>query len=599
MLNIVKGYKIEFFNIHWQSNEHRENAFSDTEHGTIQAEIAKLLAKKVIVPSQDEPNQFVSNIFVRPKRNGKFRMILNLSHLNKFITYKHFRMDTLNSCLNLMSQGCFLASIDLTDAYYSVYIHEDSQKFLKFRFQGQLYKFVAMPNGLASAPRNFTLLLKPALANLRMQGPISCGYLDDIFLVGNSYQQCYTYIQETKILLKKLDFHLNEEKSVLEPVQSIEHLGFVINSQDMSVTLSEDKFSKIKNLATPFLKKKNITIRSTAQLVGTLVAALPGVTYGQLYYRQLENDKSIALKKSKGNFDHFTLSSVSLSHIHWWLSECIKYKKPIILRPPTIILQTDASNSGWGAYHVGQQTTGGQWADSDLFQHINFLELKASFLGLQALCCDVNNAHILLQLDNVTAVSYIRNMGGCQSLCCNNLAVEIWQWCIARNIWISATHIAGVTNIKADTASRKFNRNTEWQLDPVVFSDIVKQFGSPCIDLFASRINKQMMPFVSWRPDPDACAVYAFSLNWNSYKLVYLFPPFSLLGKVLQKIQTDRVPAILIAPDWPSQTWYPLLLRLLKRDPIKLKGRSLLHLPSDPQAVHPLYPKLKMLACYL
>ena len=63
------------------------------------------------------------------------------------------------------------------------------------------------------------------------------------------------------------------------------------------------------------------------------------------------------------------------------------------------------------------------------------------------------------------------------------------------------------------TASRKFNRNKEWQLDPVVFSDIVKQFGSPCIDLFASRINKQMMPFVSWRPDPDACAVDAFSLS--------------------------------------------------------------------------------------
>ena len=145
VLNIVKGYKTEFSNIPWQSNEPRENAFSDTEHGTIQAEIAKLLAKKVIVLSQ--PNQFVSNIFLRPKRNGRFRMILNLSHLNKFITYKHFKMDTLNSCLNLMSQGCFLASIDLTDAYYSVYIHEDSQKFLKFRFHGQLYKFVAMPNG--------------------------------------------------------------------------------------------------------------------------------------------------------------------------------------------------------------------------------------------------------------------------------------------------------------------------------------------------------------------------------------------------------------------------------------------------------------------
>ena len=139
-----------------------------------------------------------------------------------------------------------------------------------------------------------------------MQGLISSGYLDDIFLVGNSYHKCYTNIQETKILLK-IGFHLNVEKSVLEPVQSIEHLSFVINSQDMSVTLSEDKFSKIKNLATPFLKKKNITIRSTAQLVGTLVAALLGVTYGQLYYRQLVIDKSIPRRNQKGTL---TISGV-------------------------------------------------------------------------------------------------------------------------------------------------------------------------------------------------------------------------------------------------------------------------------------------------
>ena len=46
-----------------------------------------------------------------------------------------------------------------------------------------------------------------------------------------------------------------------------------------------------------------------------------------------------------------------------------------------------------------------------MYQHINVLELKAVYLGLLPLCKEVTGVHILLQMDNVTAVSYVRNMG--------------------------------------------------------------------------------------------------------------------------------------------------------------------------------------------
>ena len=44
--------------------------------------------------------------------------------------------------------------------------------------------------------------------------------------------------------------------------------------------------------------------------------------------------------------------------------------------------------------------------------------------------------------------------------------------------------------------------------------------------MFASRLNKQIDRFVSWRPDPDAVAVNGFSLNWSEYALIYAFVPF-------------------------------------------------------------------------
>ena len=58
----------------------------------------------------------------------------------------------------------------------------------------------------------------------------------------------------------------------------------------------------------------------------------------------------------------------------------------------------------------------------------------------------------------------------------------------------------------------------------------------PDIDMFASRLNKQIECFVSWRPDPDAVAIDAFSLNSSDYKLIYAFVPFSLIGRTIQKV---------------------------------------------------------------
>ena len=77
-----------------------------------------------------------------------------------------------------MKKDCFMASLDLTDAYYAVPIlHPALQKYLKFQVFPQLYKYIALPNGLCSAPRIFTKLMKPVYSALGARGLLSCGYL--------------------------------------------------------------------------------------------------------------------------------------------------------------------------------------------------------------------------------------------------------------------------------------------------------------------------------------------------------------------------------------------------------------------------------------
>ena len=201
--------------------------------------------------------------------------------------------------------------------------------------------------------------------------------------------------------------------------------------------------------------------------------------------------------------------------------------------------------------------------------------------------------------DKTTAVAYVRNMGGSHSLPCNDIARQIWEWCIPRNIWLSISHIPRAINVIADQASRVFNDSTEWKLDVHVFNRIVNILGQPTIDLFASRLSYQLTPYVSWLPDPQAMAIDAFTLDWTNHFL-YAFPPFSILPQFLQKLEMDQAQAILIAPNWPTQPWYPKLTRLLIRKPLLLpRHTSNVHLPFNPDQRHPLGSQLRLMACLL
>lgn len=86
----------------------------------------------------------------------------------------------------------------------------------------------------------------------------------------------------------------------------------------------------------------------------------------------------------------------------------------------------------------------------------------------------------------------------------NSIAKEIWEWAIQRNIHLTAVHIPGIENVKADFLSRHFLDQMEWQLNRHLFRRIVQTLFYPQVDLFAIRLNYQLPKYVSWQPDPMA-----------------------------------------------------------------------------------------------
>ncbi len=84
---------------------------------------------------------------------------------------------------------------------------------------------------------------------------------------------------------------------------------------------------------------------------------------------------------------------------------------------------------------------------------------------------------------------------------------------------------------------------------------------------------------MSFHPDPGQIAVNAFHMSWQQYQ-AYIFPPFCLILRILQKIQQEQCTVVVVVPRWPTQTWWPKLVSLLIAYPILLpKTRDTLILP--------------------
>jgi len=169
--------------------------FSDHEIEIIDREIAIMLSKNIIEVARHTEGEVISHIFTRPKKDGCHRVILNLKGLNEYVIYRHFKMETLGSNVKLVEKDCFMASLDLKDAYYSVAVAKPDRKFLRFLWKGVRYQYTCLPNGLSSCPRVFTKLLKPPLKRLRKLGHIIASYIDDLFLQGKTFDQCVTLPQ--------------------------------------------------------------------------------------------------------------------------------------------------------------------------------------------------------------------------------------------------------------------------------------------------------------------------------------------------------------------------------------------------------------------
>ena len=121
----------------------------------IDLKVKEMLGNGPISQVSHQEGEFLSQIFLVGK-NGGNRPVINLKNLNKFVPYQYFKMEGLHCLIFLLQNRHYMCKIDLQDPYFSVPLSKDSQKLVRFQWEGNLFQFLCLCFGLGLTPRVFT-----------------------------------------------------------------------------------------------------------------------------------------------------------------------------------------------------------------------------------------------------------------------------------------------------------------------------------------------------------------------------------------------------------------------------------------------------------
>ena len=127
--------------------------------------------------------------------------------------------------------------MDLRDVYCCVPLKKQWRKYVRFKWEGSLYRFLCMCFRLSPAPVS-------VLCKLYIR---TTAYLDDPLILGKILEVTIISRDTVVYLLQNLGFVVNLKKSVVHPTQRIKFFEMIIGSVEMAVSLPQEKVESISN----------------------------------------------------------------------------------------------------------------------------------------------------------------------------------------------------------------------------------------------------------------------------------------------------------------------------------------------------------------
>jgi hypothetical protein len=561
-------------------------------------------ARLHFIPSQPIP--LTSPLGVVPKKDGGWRILLDTSRVNAFITASPFKYEHLDRILPSLVPGSWMVKIDMKDGFHHCRLHPHYRFVTAFQWMKETYVWNCLPFGLNCSPFIFVKTLRPALNLARHLGITLVGYSDDILIVSSSHAMCLQHRDQFLQILERLGWVVNTKKSVLHPTQEMEFLGFLIQTRTTRsfamLTITAVKAKTLTDKIRWTLRRRPLMARDLASTVGFLQSVVRATFMGQLNLRYLYS----SLNTRTSWESPVTLSDAAIAELHWWMTELRAHRGVEISHQEiTWILQTDASEIGWGATLMKIQPVHSKfevkatlrktprskvlnfsgipspmtWSLLPLYTPIeaqgfysakenlygqNYRESLAVQRALMSFAPLITNSTGVLRSDNMTTLAVMRKQGNAVP---HHVEIARSVYQLLRDFHIRLKfflHVPGLLNLDPDRLSRMTDKS-DWKLLPQHFRFLHRQvfhMKQYCqVDRFASTTNALCPRFNSLRLCPSTEAVNSFTQCWSN-TLNWINPPFDIIPRVVEKILKDEARGILITPLWERASWFPTLLHL-------------------------------------
>ena len=356
---------------------------SFTHGGFVEEELSRLIQSGAVVQCDPKcPILCISPIHCVPKKGGKLRLIIDLRQINRHLTVPKFCYEDIQVVSLLIQPNDFMVTLDLKNGFHHIPINkaDQDQECLGFSFRGKSYKWTVLPFGLKISPYVFCKTIRAVVGHLRTKNLRVVAFMDDFWITAR-HSEIETHKNVLLSTLQNLGLIVNIEKSSLTPSMTQEFIGYKICSENKPILkIPNPRISKLRKTITRVLKLTKVKARVLARIAGQCISMSKAILPGKLLLRNVYR-----LLASKNSWEQdLLIDPPTRADLEWWKNAVQSWNgNPIVLGPVDVTMETDASQTGWGAICEGQEAAG-FWNRRIAMKPSNYLEMMATLLALKS-----------------------------------------------------------------------------------------------------------------------------------------------------------------------------------------------------------------------
>jgi hypothetical protein len=218
----------------FRPRKQRLRKMSDDKAESARNEVKRLLSAGVI--KEVTYLEWLANTVVVRKANGKWRMCIDFTDLNKACPKDEFPLPRIDSLVDAATSLELMSLLDCYWGYHQIWMKKEDEPKTSFITPSGTYCYLWMPDGLKNAGGSFNRMTAKVLHSQIGRNVLT--YVDDIIVKSTKQENHVADLQDTFANFRQVGLKLNPEKCVFG-VKKGKFLGCLVSTKGIEANPSK------------------------------------------------------------------------------------------------------------------------------------------------------------------------------------------------------------------------------------------------------------------------------------------------------------------------------------------------------------------------